>query len=327
MANWVIVGTGALSALWAHGLHAAGANVQVYSHHEADNQRVALSVSQNFHQLSGQDKLHPDLHPELLPELLPKLQKCVNVQTVQFPVIHSPSEASANAVWLIMVKAWQLEPLLTELAAKGLRAATMVLSHNGMGAGDTILAANEQWQIFDLVTTHGAWRQSRTHSTHAGLGESWIGERALADKPIDNNPPLWFVELAQALPPLHWVDNILHRRWQKMAINCAINPLATLAGADNGILRADEYQPKIRAICEEIANINPELDADELVKQVHKVAAATATNKCSMLQDIQADRLTEIEFLNGFICREGERLHVATRSNCELWAQIQTLQR
>ncbi len=311
MANWVIVGTGALSTLWAHGLQAAGANVVLYSRHEEDRKGVALAITQHLHEAAEGDK--------------------VCAQTRQFSAIGSVSDAPDDAIWLVMVKAWQVQPLLTELAAQGLTQATLILSHNGMGAGTSVLAAEADWQIYDLVTTHGAWRKSRTHSMHAGLGESWLGKRHIGADSADGKsgsvePPPWFVELAKALPPLHWEHDILHRRWQKLAINCAINPLATLAGADNGELRNDEYQPKIRAICEEIANVNPALDADALVKQVHQVAAATATNRCSMLQDLTAGRRTEIAFLNGFICREGERLHVATRANCELVRQIQQLE-
>ena len=43
------------------------------------------------------------------------------------------------------------------------------------------------------------------------------------------------------------------RRWRKLAVNCAINPLATLAGGVNGVLRSEEARAQIRAICEEIA--------------------------------------------------------------------------
>lgn len=275
--------------MWAHALQAVGADVSIYSRHSEDQGGVALTVTQTL------------------------------AHTRHFPVIAKASEAPKDAVWLIMVKAWQIESLLSKLANEGLKEANLILSHNGMGAGDKILAANRNWQVFDLVTTHGAWRQKRTASVHAGLGESWLGYRAAGSL---NSPPSWFVELARAFPPLHWEEDILKRRWQKLAVNCAINPLATLANAENGILQSDAYQPKIRAVCEEIANVNPALDADTLVTQVQKVVAATATNKCSMLQDVTAGKLTEIDFLNGFICNEGERLHVATRVNCALTSEL-----
>ncbi|RUO35377.1 ketopantoate reductase family protein [Aliidiomarina sanyensis] len=295
MANWVVVGTGALGTLWALGLQRAQHTVQIYAR-QAEGANITLSRTYDQ-----------------------------TTESATFPVIQSASEAPADAVWLIIVKAWQLEPLLTDLQLP--RRQPVIISHNGMGAADAMLS--EFVSVYDLVTTHGAWRQSRTHSLHAGLGQSWFGLRHAKeqeDETLRTIPaPPWFSDLAAALPPLHWCDDIELKRWEKLAINCAINPLATLANGVNGVLRDEIYAPKLRAICEEIANLNPKLDADQLLTQVREVIRNTAGNYCSMLQDKHAKRPTEIDFLNGFVCREGERKNVATRTNCELAEQITAL--
>jgi 2-dehydropantoate 2-reductase len=370
--TWVVVGTGALGSLWAHGLQQAGAPVMVYSRHANDG----LEVELNIMPAAGPTK---DPTAEIAPQVAKdpsSLATNTTANTTQksirarFPVIHSAAAAPPGAIWLIMVKAWQLEPLLRQIflqqRAEQAKSAPMqlILSHNGMGAADTLLAEAVNAghvQVYDLVTTHGAWRQSRLSTVHAGLGESWLGLRseqaggaehatdtveasnasntamntvsstpqhalsryaALAESNQKPAPPAWFHTLAQALPPLHWEANIGARRWHKLAINCVINPLATIAGDVNGVLRKNEYQPKIRAICEEIGNLNPYLDADVLVASVQQVIRATANNRCSMLQDSEAGKPTEIDYLNGFICQEGTHLHVATRVNCELWHQL-----
>ncbi|TRW50135.1 2-dehydropantoate 2-reductase [Aliidiomarina halalkaliphila] len=313
MANWVVVGSGALGTLWALGLQQAGASVTIYSRHVEDSDGITLTRTFDDHKYSA-----------------------------DFPVITTSTNAPDNAIWLLMVKAWQLAPLLKELQLDV--NTPLIVSHNGMGAADDILQTQTPGTVFDLVTTHGAWRQQRTHSYHAGLGQSWIGARhsvtenttpdnANASNNIDAHSqpvdriPTWFDELAAALPPLHWQPNITEKRWEKLAINCAINPLATLAEAANGVLRDESYAPNLRAICEEIANVNTALDADELLEQVREVIRNTAGNRCSMLQDVDAKRRTEIDYLNGFICREGERLLVATRENCRLWEAIQARER
>ncbi|WP_194755280.1 ketopantoate reductase family protein [Aliidiomarina indica] len=290
MATWVVVGSGALGSLWALGLQRAGATVTIYSRHLEDHAGLTLSRTFDAEKITG-----------------------------EFPVINSASDAPEGAIWLVMVKAWQLAPLLETLQLPV--NTPLIVSHNGMGAADDILQAQAPGTVFDLVTTHGAWRQQRTHSYHAGTGQSWIGPRHAS-----GTPPPWLEELEKALPPLHWQHDIAHKRWQKLAINCAINPLATLADAVNGVLRDDIYAPQLRAICEEIANLNPALDADELLTQVRDVIRHTAGNRCSMLQDISAQRRTEIDYLNGFVCREGERLNVATRENCRLWQAISDLE-
>ena len=223
-------------------------------------------------------------------------------------------------MWLIFVKAWQLELLLSQLIDEGLpKRAQLIVSHNGMGAAEELIQHHPDWQVYDLVTTHGAWRQDRYHSILAGLGQSWLGARQPAAK------PQWFTVLADAFPPLTWTDDITLRRWHKLAINCAINPLATLAQSSNGILRSEAARTQIRAVCAEIANLNPALDTNELEAQVHEVIRASAGNRCSMLQDVTAGRRTEIDYLNGFICRKGEEKQVSTRINCELAERIRAL--
>ncbi|MCH8492422.1 MAG: hypothetical protein LAT53_04215 [Idiomarina sp.] len=384
--TWVVVGTGALGSLWAHGLQQAGAPVMVYSRHASDGLEVELNVVPAEGPAAGiAPQAAQDPSSSATNTTANTTQKSIRAR---FPVIHSAAAAPPGAIWLIMVKAWQLEPLLRQIfleqrteqrteqrAEQGVSYAAelaaqprpeqkaaenaaksgpmqLILSHNGMGAADTLLAEAVNAghaHVYDLVTTHGAWRQSRLSTVHAGLGESWLGLRseqaagaehatdtakmhraqhaltryaALAESNEKPQPPAWFHTLAQALPPLHWEANIGARRWHKLAINCVINPLATIAGDVNGVLRKDEYQPKIRAICEEIGNLNPYLDADVLVASVQQVIRATANNRCSMLQDSEAGKPTEIDYLNGFICQEGTHLHVATRVNCELWHQL-----
>lgn len=334
--TWIVVGTGALGSLWARGLQQAGAPVMVYSRHTSDGPEVELNVvpAAGAAPEEVQDADSPSISPAAssVHSATHTSHKSVRAR---FPVIHSAAAAPPGAIWLVMVKAWQLEVLLQQLiseyaapmstevvANKGANSAPMqlILSHNGMGAADALLAQAMrvgQVQVYDLVTTHGAWRQSRLSTVHAGLGESWLGPRNAQPQ-----PPAWFHTLEQALPPLRWEANISARRWHKLAINCVINPLATIAGDVNGVLRKDEYQPKIRAICEEIGNLNPNLDADVLVASVQQVIRATANNRCSMLQDSEAGKPTEIDYLNGFICQEGTHLHVATRVNCELWHQL-----
>lgn len=294
---WVVVGTGALSMLWAEGLQAAGAETWLYTRHQSDGAALTINVSAGGEQ-----------------------------RRTRLPVIHSAAAAPANALWLIMVKAWQLQPLLQQLFKEGLPAgkltnSTLIISHNGMGAAEPWFALYPQVPVYDLVTTHGAWRPSRLHSVHAGVGESWLGPRK-AGQHAASEPPAWLAILRAALAPLHWEADIELRRWQKLAINCAINPLASLAGAANGVLRDSCYQGQIRAICEEISNVQPRLDADELVAAVQQVVRATAGNRCSMLQDLQAGQRTEIDFLSGFVCREGQRLQVTTRVNCDLWQAL-----
>jgi len=291
--NWVVVGTGALGNLWSLGLAASGASVQIFSRHSADSPEVLL---QNSGRTTAEKRL---------------------------AVISEPQDAAPGAVWLVMVKAWQLDEVLELLESNfSGQLLQLVISHNGMGAGEPVLSRQSQWQVYDLVTTHGAWRRNRFHSVHAGIGQSWIGPRKGSGGEADRAKPLWLPEFENARPPLNWDTAIESRRWQKLAINCAINPLAALAGVANGELSKPGYSQTIAAICDEIARVEKRLDPDELMGQVYNVIEATAGNQCSMLQDLKAGQVTEIDYLNGFVCEQGKRLNVKTPMNCELTDKI-----
>ncbi|KAF5843729.1 ketopantoate reductase PanE/ApbA C terminal-domain-containing protein [Dunaliella salina] len=82
-----------------------------------------------------------------------------------------------------------------------------------------------------------------------------------------------------------------------------------ILGCLNGKLLEDPgTQDAMQAVCNELHQVlepNVYTTAQEMFQTVCKVAAATAQNKSSMLQDLSAGRPTELPFLNGFAVRQG----------------------
>jgi len=71
-----------------------------------------------------------------------------------------------------------------------------------------------------------------------------------------------------------------------------------------------------------------ELDADpeELIDHAAKPEVAY-DHKASMLQDVEAQRTTEIDYLNGGIVRFGEEHGVGTPLNAAIWALVKGVER
>jgi len=131
-------------------------------------------------------------------------------------------------------------------------------------------------------------------------------------------------DLNRAGIPTLQVDNILTHLWGKVLYNCALNPLGAILGVPYGAL-GDNPQTRdlMRRIIEEIYQVagaqgvplNP-ADAPAYFKIfMEKLVPATAGHWPSMWQDLQAGRRTEIEALNGVICRYGAAAGVATPYN------------
>ena len=59
---------------------------------------------------------------------------------------------------------------------------------------------------------------------------------------------------------------------------------------------------------------------------VAKGANAPGKHKASMLQDVIASRMTEVDFMNGAIVKWGEKYGVPTPLNRAMWALIKGLE-
>ena len=63
------------------------------------------------------------------------------------------------------------------------------------------------------------------------------------------------------------------------------------------------------------------------IGRVIEVCRATAGNIASMLQDVLKEKLTEIDFINGAIVREGQALGIPTPVNLTLTSLVQVIQK
>jgi 2-dehydropantoate 2-reductase len=111
-------------------------------------------------------------------------------------------------------------------------------------------------------------------------------------------------------------ESALTAIWTKLAFNAALNPIALLARASNGEMN-NEFGRRIAyaSIAETVTVANAAgiaLDRQHIVDTVDQALREHTGHKASMLQDFEAARVTEIEFISGAVAREGARLGVST---------------
>ncbi len=117
-------------------------------------------------------------------------------------------------------------------------------------------------------------------------------------------------------------------QWRKVIFNAATNPLGALTGLTHG--RVCE-QPPLRRLASQLVDegkavaaaqgIELDSDPEELIDYAARPEVAY-NHKASMLQDVEARRQTEVDFLNGGIADFGRRLDVPTPQNETIWALI-----
>jgi 2-dehydropantoate 2-reductase len=110
--------------------------------------------------------------------------------------------------------------------------------------------------------------------------------------------------------------------------NAATNPLGALTGLTHG--RVCERPPLRRLVTQlvdegkavaGVQGIVLDSDPEELIDYAARPDVAYG-HKASMLQDVEARRQTEIDYLNGGIADFGRRLGVATPTHETIWALV-----
>jgi 2-dehydropantoate 2-reductase len=122
-------------------------------------------------------------------------------------------------------------------------------------------------------------------------------------------------------------------QWRKVIFNAATNPVGALTGLTHGRICEDALLRRlVTGLVDEgkavAAAQGIELDADpeELIDHAAKPEIAY-DHKASMLQDVEARRPTEIDYLNGGIARFGEEHGVQTPLNRAIWSLVKGLER
>jgi 2-dehydropantoate 2-reductase len=133
--------------------------------------------------------------------------------------------------------------------------------------------------------------------------------------------------------PTQAVPDARGPQWRKVIFNAATNPIGALTGLTHGRVCEDaSLRRLVSALVDEgkavAAAQGIELDADpeELIDYAARPDVAY-DHKASMLQDVEARRATEIDYLNGGIARYGREHGVPTPLNEAVTALVKGLER
>lgn len=125
-------------------------------------------------------------------------------------------------------------------------------------------------------------------------------------------------------------DEMEPRRWAKWLVNSSLNPVAALARARNDRLRALGLEPLVTHLQEELAVLVP-----QGIRAGSAAEARTLTgflmehsaNRCSMLQDLEHGRPTEIGYLTGLARRISPGACPVAEAVADLLAALETAAR
>ena len=230
-----------------------------------------------------------------------------------------PSEYNKDAdLIIVFTKSMQLENMLSSIKHV-LRDDTKILCLlNGLGHTETLKKFIEPKNIFMGVTVVTAGMKGPGSAVLSSHGKTEIQNIVPEGKA---GAELIVETLNKATMPAVYSDNILWSIWRKAALNGAMNSTCTIMECNMLELGSIAgCKDMMRCIISEFAAIartqGVTLDVDSVTDYVYGFTQPDfvgAKHYPSMHQDlIKNHRLTEIDFLNGYISRKGKEQHIPT---------------
>jgi 2-dehydropantoate 2-reductase len=128
--------------------------------------------------------------------------------------------------------------------------------------------------------------------------------------------------------PTSAVDDARPAQWRKVIFNASTNPVGALTGLTHGrVCERTDLRALVTRLVDEgkavaaAQGITLDADPEELIDHAARPDVAYG-HKASMLQDVEARRPTEIDFLNGGIARFGRELGMPTPTHDAITALI-----
>jgi 2-dehydropantoate 2-reductase len=293
-----IVGTGAVGSLFAANL-ALLEDVEVWAY---DTYRAHVdAINANGLRLSGAGEVvgHPraTTNAEEIPpcDFGIVLTKAMHTE----PAIAATAHAFADGCVATVQNGIGNEEVIAEYVGNVIRGTTFP-------AGKIVAPGHVQWDV---------------------KGDTTLGPYEPKPAPFDEVERLADA-CTRAGMPTTAVRDARGPQWRKVIFNASTNPIGALTGLTHGrVCERPDLRSLVSGLVDEgkavAAAQGIELDADPEALIDHAARPEVAyDHKASMLQDVEARRTTEIDYLNGGIVRFGREHAVPTPLNQAIWALV-----
>jgi 2-dehydropantoate 2-reductase len=214
---------------------------------------------------------------------------------------------------ILTVKARDIDTACASLARSLVHPAPVLLLQNGLGIRAQAIAALSRsgWAYAPKWVTRGIQIVAATFLGPGRVRLAGDGEILLGDDGLVGGLNGFDALLAGAQIPVRVVESIAREEWRKALVNAAINPLTADHGFENGRLAEEPFRGLALALTEEARQVAAAegfaFTPEEAEQELFRIIRATATNRTSMLQDLEAGRPTEIDAISGRILEKGRQ--------------------
>ncbi|MEY2993382.1 MAG: hypothetical protein RL357_317 [Pseudomonadota bacterium] len=232
----------------------------------------------------------------------------------------TPDQAQPTRVAILLTKTHQLDAAVTSVLP-ALKDAVWVTLQNGLGNGQRLAKWVGEDRVIHGVTMLPAVLNGPADVTTHGSTLTWLGPlidggagpaQAACDDTV--------ADLVASGVEAKRVDQVINNIWQKACFNSAMNGLCALTQGGPGLMK---YVPDGLALAHELVDEisavaladGAKIDVDQIHALVNLGAEQHTYHKPSMLQDVLAQRLTEVEALNGMVDERARALGLSAPMN------------
>ncbi len=238
-----------------------------------------------------------------------------------FPQVaeHAPQD-----ILLIAVKNTQLKGILSEMTPYVGQNTILVPLMNGISAVEVLQEAFPNQVVVPAVV----YVDAQKTGNQIRVGEKYLVQIGGVD-----------TEVLQAVQKVildcgaecEIREDIQRCQWKKFMTNVGANQVSALTGATYAdMTRIPEILETVKAAMQEVLAVAMTMGVDLQEEDIRQAIAVfqcwSGNGKCSMLQDVEAKRITEVEVFAGKVIALGKKYNVATPVNQTLYWLISAKQ-
>jgi 2-dehydropantoate 2-reductase len=269
--------------------------------------------------LSGQEVWLVDVWKEHIDAICSKglaLEKKGTTQNISINATTDVQSIGKADLVLYFVKTYHSEKAVSDSLILKKEDTLFLTLQNGLGNEEVICKQVDRKNVILGVTGQGATLLGPGSIRHAGWGKTYVGE---LDGRITDRINQVVQMFSKAGIETDVSTRIHDLVWEKLFVNVGINALAAILGIKNGqLLDHPETLRLMEALVNEAVEVARKKGIQvegNPVDRVKAVIEATRENRCSMGQDLDRKRKTEIDTINGAVVREAERLGISVPYN------------
>ena len=240
---------------------------------------------------------------------------------IQLDASTEPAAVRGAELVLICVKSADSEAIAAQIAPYLAAEAQILSLQNGVGNAEH-LADKLGRPVLATAVYVGSEMAGPGHVRHRGAGSLAIGSGPKSEE-------LAAMFTAAGIPT-KVADDIEGVLWAKLIVNCAYNAISAITDSPYGqIIAREEACDFIRNIVAECETVAVACGVKVFAGQTDRIlalGASMAGQYSSTAQDMRRGRPTEIDYLNGYVVRQGAAHAIPTPLNQALLALVKIME-